>query len=58
MKRLQFAKLNKILIGISFIMLLIGYGLMATGDSVFSPIILTITYVCLIPFSILYKPKQ
>jgi type IV secretory pathway TrbL component len=58
MKRLQFGKVNKILILISVILLIVGYAIMATGDDVISPIILTITYIGIIPFSILYKPKN
>ncbi|PID28030.1 MAG: hypothetical protein CSB55_06735 [Candidatus Cloacimonadota bacterium] len=58
MKRLQFGKINIVLFVLSVILLIVGYAIMATGDDEISPVILTITYIVLLPLSILYKEKK
>jgi len=60
----DFDKKNYMLFGIGLLIILVGYILMATGDTdsfqsvKLSPIILLIGYIIVIPFSIFYKFKK
>lgn len=56
--KLQLGKINFILLAISAILLIVGYFIMSLNEIVISPIILTIVYVALIPFALLYQPKK
>ena len=51
-------KFNLILLLISTILLTLGYTLMSRGDINISPVILVITYIILIPISLLIKQKN
>ncbi|MDY0150682.1 MAG: hypothetical protein RBS43_00240 [Candidatus Cloacimonas sp.] len=56
--KLQLGKINFILLAISAILLIVGYFIMSFNEIVISPIILSIVYVALIPFALLYQPKK
>lgn len=56
--RLQLGKLNFLLLAVAAILLIIGYAIMSMNEIVISPIILAAVYVVLIPFALLYQPKQ
>ncbi len=53
MKRFHFEKINAILLILAIILLVIAYIIMGTGDKTISPILLIISYVGLIPASLL-----
>ena len=59
-----FAKLNYLLFGISLLIILIGYIIMATGETnslqsvKIAPILLTIGYCFLLPLSIMIQSKN
>jgi len=55
--RLHLGFINYMLLLAAVVVLTIGYLVMNTGDSVISPILLTIAYVILIPLSLLLKPN-
>ena len=48
-----FTKLNLILFLTAIAFLIIGYGIMGTGDATISPVILIISYVILFPAALL-----
>jgi len=56
MKRLEFGKVNMILLLSAVVTMIVGYVIMGTGDDVVSPVLLIISYVILIPAAIVYKP--
>jgi len=59
----SFTRINYLLFGIGIFTIVLGYIIMATGETTsfqsvkLSPVILVIGYCVLIPFSILYKSK-
>ncbi len=60
--RLGFTTVNYILLAIGIILLIAGYSIMNNpsiefGDSTISPILLTISYVVVIPLGFFYKKK-
>ncbi len=56
--RLGFKPINYILLIIATVLLGIGFLIMNFNDITISPIILSVVYVVLIPFALLYKPKE
>lgn len=62
LNRLNLDKTNFILLAIAIVVIIIGYIVMAyggddLGDKTWSPIILTIGYVVLVPLALFYKKK-
>ncbi|HOD53561.1 MAG TPA: hypothetical protein PKJ08_03435 [Candidatus Cloacimonadota bacterium] len=57
MERFKFSKLNLILLVLAAVLLVVGYGILNTGDRTISPVILIITYLLIIPFAFLYHKK-
>jgi len=53
MKRFVFTKLNSTLLILGVLLLIIGYSLMRTGDTVLSPIILVVSYVVIFPLAVI-----
>jgi len=58
MKNFYFAKTNWILLGLSVIFLVIGYVLMMMEFVSISAVVLVLTYLVLIPASLLYRKKN
>ena len=56
--RLGLSSINYILLLASALLLGLGYLIMSFNDIIISPLLLTIVYVVLIPFALLYKPKK
>lgn len=56
--RLGFAPINYILLLVATVLLGVGYLIMSFNDITISPILLSVVYVILIPFALLYKPKE
>ncbi|MDD4309120.1 MAG: hypothetical protein PHO32_01955 [Candidatus Cloacimonetes bacterium] len=56
--RLQLGKVNFLLLALAAILLIVGYFIMSLNEIVISPILLAIVYVIIIPFALLYQPKQ
>jgi len=60
----SFTKINYILFAIGLVVIILGYIVMATGDTYsfqslsLAPIILLIGYLVIIPISILYRKKE
>jgi len=52
--RLVFNKINKALLLAGIILLIIGYYLMSLGDIIVSPLIITISYIIVIPMAIIW----
>ncbi len=57
MKNFYFGKTNWILLGLSVLCLLLGYGFMMLEFVSLSTLILVVTYLGLIPASLLYRKK-
>ncbi len=57
-KRLNLGKMNFAILILALILLVLGYIIMAQNEITVSPIILAIAYVIIIPFGLLYKPKN
>lgn len=55
--RLQLGKVNFLLLALAAALLVIGYFIMSLNDIVVSPVLLSLVYVILIPFALLYKAK-
>ncbi|MCD4651801.1 MAG: hypothetical protein K8S56_08465 [Candidatus Cloacimonetes bacterium] len=53
MKRFEFNLINWILLVAGLLMLVVGYAIMGTGDNTISVILLTISYIVVLPASIL-----
>ena len=51
-------KANFLLLILAAILLIVGYIIMSFNDITVSPILLSLVYVALIPFALLYKPKE
>ncbi len=58
MKNFYFGKVNWILLGLSILLLVVGYALMMMEFISTSSVILVLTYLVLIPASLLYKRKS
>jgi hypothetical protein len=58
MNKLNLGKINFIILIIAAVLLALGYFIMAQNDVVISPLILSLVYVVIIPFALLYKPKD
>ncbi len=56
--RLGFKPINYILLLVATVLLGVGYLIMSFNDITISPILLSAVYVILIPFALLYKPKE
>ncbi len=56
--RLGFTSINYILLLAATLLLGLGYLIMSFNDITISPILLTLVYVVLIPFALLYKSKK
>lgn len=54
-EKLSFSKMSLILFGAAIISILVGYVLLSRGDIAFSPVLLVLGYVILIPLAILKK---
>ncbi|HAV93179.1 TPA: hypothetical protein DCW38_08395 [candidate division WOR-3 bacterium] len=54
-ENISFSKLSLILFGAAIASILIGYVLLSRGDIAFSPVLLVLGYVVLIPLAILKK---
>lgn len=57
-QRINLGKTNLIILVAGLVILVIGYIVMAMNDITISPILLTITYLVIIPIGLLYKPKK
>ncbi len=57
-KRLQFGKLNLIILIVAAILLVLGYIIMSFNEIKISPLILVAVYVVLVPLALLYKGKS
>jgi dipeptide/tripeptide permease len=57
-KRLNLGKTNFAILILALILLVLGYIIMAQNEITVSPIILAIAYAIIIPFGLLYKPKN
>lgn len=53
-----FGKCNYMLFGISLVIMIIGYIMLASGSDIWAPIFLTIGYCVLVPAAILRKDKK
>ncbi len=58
MKNFYFGKVNWILLGISIFCLIVGYVVMMLELISLSAVILVLTYLVLIPASLLYRGKE
>ena len=58
MKRFNFTIINYILFAISVLMIVIAYILLAIGDKTFSPILLIVSHIIILPLSFLYKSNE
>ncbi|MGI6197516.1 MAG: hypothetical protein ACOYIS_00105 [Candidatus Cloacimonadaceae bacterium] len=58
MDKLNLGKINFIILIIAAILLVVGYFIMSLNDIVISPVLLSLVYVVIIPFALLYKPKN
>ena len=56
--RIGLGKANYILMIVAAIILIAGYFIMSTHEITISPILLIITYVIVIPFALLWRPRQ
>ncbi|MDZ4121432.1 MAG: hypothetical protein U1C33_03375 [Candidatus Cloacimonadaceae bacterium] len=56
--RLGLSSINYILLLVATVLLGVGYLIMSFNDIIVSPLLITIVYVVLIPFALLYKPKN
>ena len=56
--KLGLGKINFLILAISAILLVMGYFIMAQNDISISPLLLSAVYVVIIPFALLYKPKN
>lgn len=56
--RLGLKKINYILLILATLLMGVGYLIMSFGDISISPLILAVVYVLLIPFALMYKPKD
>ncbi len=56
--KLPYGRKNYLLMGIGFILAVLGFVFLAAGDTVFSTIFLTIGYVVLIPIGLYLEPKS
>ena len=56
--RLGLGRINYILLLIAAVLLIIGYIIMSFNEIVISPVILVLVYLGIIPFALLYKPKD
>lgn len=57
-KRLNLGKTNFAILILALILLVLGYIIMTQNEITVSPIILAIAYAIIIPFGLLYKPKN
>ncbi len=58
MDKLNLGKVNFIILIIAAVLLVVGYFIMSLNDIVISPVLLSLVYVVIIPFALLYKPKN
>ncbi|HPV14103.1 MAG TPA: hypothetical protein PL126_00470 [Candidatus Cloacimonadota bacterium] len=58
MDKLNLGKVNFLILIIAAVLLVVGYFIMAMNDIVISPLILSLVYAVIIPFALLYKPKD
>lgn len=56
--RLGLGRINYILLVVSVVLIAVAYLIMRMNDITISPILLSLVYVVLIPFALLYKPKD
>jgi len=56
--KLPYGRKNYLLMGIGFILAVLGFVLLAAGDAIFSTIFLTIGYVVLIPIGLYLEPRS
>jgi len=56
--KLGFTKLNYLLLLFATILIIVAYFIMSLSDITVSPLLLSFAYVVLIPFALLYKPKD
>ena len=56
--RIGLGKANYILMIVAAIILIAGYFIMSANEITISPILLIITYVIVIPFALLWRPRQ
>jgi len=62
--RLSFESSNYVIFGIGILTIIVGYFIMATGETysiqslTIAPIVLLLGYLVIIPFSLLYKSKR
>ncbi len=57
-ERLHLGKANYLILIISAIVLILGYVILSFNEITISPIILSIAYVIIIPFALLWHPKK
>ena len=58
MDKLNLGKINFIILIIAAVLLAVGYFIMSLNEIVVSPLIVSLVYVVIIPFALLYKPKD
>ncbi|HQB98067.1 MAG: hypothetical protein RBQ67_02095 [Candidatus Cloacimonadaceae bacterium] len=56
--RIGLGKANYILLIVAAIILIAGYFIMSANEITISPILLIIAYVIVIPFALLWRPRQ
>ena len=56
--RLHLSKINYILLALAAVLMVVAYVIMSFNEITISPIMLAIVYVFLIPFALLYRPKE
>jgi hypothetical protein len=56
--KLHLGKLNFLLLALAAVLLIAGYVIMSLNEISVSPVLLTIVYVILIPFALLYHPEK
>ena len=56
--KLRLGKINYILLIIGILILTIGYIIMSFGDHTISPILLIISYIIIIPLSLIFPYKK
>jgi hypothetical protein len=57
-ERLHLGKINFLLLALAAILLVVGYLIMSFNEISLSPVILAAVYVIIIPFALLYQPKN
>lgn len=56
--RIHLRKANYILLAVAAIILILGYFIMSLNEITISPILLMLAYVIIIPFALLWQPKD